>query len=139
MNSTFCGKHTPDAELEDSVSTRVPHNYFLRISVFFIISITLGSCRNPTTSTVTLTSSTATLAATATAADATQTRSPQIPPPSIANVIPRPVSVVAAGGTFILSSEATIFVEPDTQVVTAIGLYLADSLNPATGYSLKVQ
>ena len=49
------------------------------------------------------------------------------------------VSVVATGGTFSLSAGTGIYVEPATDEVKAIGQYLADHLNPATGYALKVQ
>ena len=54
-------------------------------------------------------------------------------------VIPRPVSAVATGGTFSLSADTGIHVEPATDEGMAIGQYLADHLNPATGYAIKVQ
>ena len=60
---------------------------------------------------------------------------PQTPPPGMDNVIPRPVSVVATGGTFSLSADTGIYVEPATDEIKAIGQYLADHLNPATGYA----
>jgi hexosaminidase len=47
--------------------------------------------------------------------------------------------VVATGGAFRLSADTNIYVEPATDEVKAIGQYLADHLNPATGYALKVQ
>ena len=64
---------------------------------------------------------------------------PQSPAPSMDGVIPKPVSVVPAGGTFVLSAGAGIYVEPATDEVIAIGQYLADHLNPSTGYSIQVQ
>jgi hexosaminidase len=55
------------------------------------------------------------------------------------NVIPKPVSVIAAGGTFSLSANTAIYVEPGTDEVKAIGQYLADHINPSTGYGIQVQ
>jgi len=55
------------------------------------------------------------------------------------NVIPRPVSVVATGGTFNLSADTGIYVEPATGKLKAIGQYLADQLNPASGYAIQVE
>ena len=57
---------------------------------------------------------------------------------TIRNIIPMPVSVSSTGGTFTLSSTAEIYVTPGSAEVTAIGQYLADKLNPATGYGLTV-
>jgi hexosaminidase len=47
--------------------------------------------------------------------------------------------VVATGGTFRLMASTGIYVEPATNEVMAIGQYLADHINPASGYALKVQ
>ena len=66
------------------------------------------------------------------------TPTPLTPLPGMGNVIPKPVSVTAAGGTFRLSAGAQIAIQPATDEVKAIGQYLADHLNPATGYSLQV-
>ena len=63
----------------------------------------------------------------------------QIPPPSMDNVIPRPASEVATGGTFRLSADTGIYVDPASDELKAIGQYLADHLNPATGYAIKLQ
>lgn len=54
-------------------------------------------------------------------------------------VIPRPVSEVPTGGTFVLSAGTGIYVESATDETRAIGQYLADHLNPSTGYAIKVQ
>lgn len=54
------------------------------------------------------------------------------------NLIPKPVSVAATGGTFTLPSTADIYVNPGTTEMIAIGQYLANKLNPATGYGLTV-
>ena len=59
-------------------------------------------------------------------------------PPGIENIIPRPVSVISTGGNFRLTAETRISVQPVTEEVKAIGQYLADHLNPATGYNLQV-
>jgi hexosaminidase len=56
----------------------------------------------------------------------------------IGNIIPMPVSVTSTGGTFTLPSTAHIYVNPGSAEVTAIGQYLADKVNPATGYGLTV-
>src|SRR6266496_2695924 len=57
---------------------------------------------------------------------------------SIGNIIPMPVSIASTGGSFVLPSTADIYVEPGTAELTAIGQYLADKLNPSTGYGLQV-
>jgi hexosaminidase len=56
----------------------------------------------------------------------------------MANLIPKPVSITPTGGVFSLSPATTIYIEPNTGELTAIGQYLADRLNPATGYHLQV-
>jgi hexosaminidase len=60
-------------------------------------------------------------------------------PTAMDTVIPRPASEVSTGGVFRLSPETGIYVEPATDELKAIGQYLADHLNPATGYALQVQ
>src|SRR5215212_10425743 len=57
---------------------------------------------------------------------------------TIGNLIPMPVSVTSTGGSFVLPSTADIYVEPGSTELTAIGQYLADKLNPSTGYGLQV-
>ncbi len=49
-----------------------------------------------------------------------------------------PVSITSSGGSFVLPSTADIYVEPGTAELTSIGQYLADKLNPSTGYGLQV-
>ena len=56
----------------------------------------------------------------------------------LANVIPRPVSMVPAEGTFTISADTAIIIDPAVDEVKAIGQFLADHLNPATGFPLKV-
>jgi hexosaminidase len=58
--------------------------------------------------------------------------------PPLARVIPKPQSVTPATGTFALAAGAAIDVEPASAEITAIGQYLADKLNPATGYGIGV-
>jgi N-acetyl-beta-hexosaminidase len=72
---------------------------------------------------------------------ATRTATPTPTPigaTSIQNIIPMPVSVTSTGGTFTLPSTAAIYVNPGTTEMLAIGQYLADKLNPSTGYGLTV-
>src|SRR5215216_1060206 len=59
-------------------------------------------------------------------------------PTSIGNIIPMPVSITSTGGNFVLPSTADIYVEPGTSELIGIGQYLADKLNPSTGYGLQV-
>ena len=66
------------------------------------------------------------------------TETPQPPAPSMEEVIPRPVSVEADGGTFNLTAQGAIYVEPETDETKAIGQYLADKINPSTGYNIQV-
>jgi hexosaminidase len=113
------------------------HSLFWQVSGLFLGTIVLGACGNPAAST------TAALPANPTAstapATATSEPTPQTPPPGIDNVIPKPASAVATGGTFRLSASTGIYVDPATDEIKAIGQYLADHLNPATGFALKVQ
>ena len=70
---------------------------------------------------------------------ATTTPSPTpIGATSIQNIIPMPVSITSSGGTFTLPGTAAIYVNPGTTEMLAIGQYLADKLNPSTGYGLTV-
>jgi hexosaminidase len=57
---------------------------------------------------------------------------------TIDHLIPRPVSVTATGEMFTLQPGAYIYVEPGNAELAAIGQYLADRLNPATGYGIQV-
>ena len=105
-----------------------------KLSAVFLVAIVLAACGHPAPPAATMISPTTTAQAAA-----STPATPKNPPPKIGNIIPRPVSEVATDGTFILSADTGIFVEPDTNDVKAIGQYLADALAPATGYSLKVQ
>src|SRR5215213_9186640 len=53
-------------------------------------------------------------------------------------LIPKPVAVTAAGGTFTITAATQIAVAPTTDAVRAIGDQLAERLRPATGYPLPV-
>ena len=116
-----------------------------QLSVLMLGAIGLVACGSPAALTPTATAARpiatsapapSPLPATATI---TETATAQIPPPGMDTVIPRPVEVVATGGTFRLSAETGIYVEPATDELKAIGQYLADRLNPATGYTMQVQ
>ncbi|MGQ9521412.1 MAG: beta-N-acetylhexosaminidase [Anaerolineae bacterium] len=67
--------------------------------------------------------------------------SPSVSPtsPPVVAIIPRPVSVALTGGTFTLTADTQILVEPDSLESFALGQYLAERLRPATGYPLPVQ
>ncbi len=51
-------------------------------------------------------------------------------------LIPKPVTVTATGGRFSLTDDSNIYVSADD--LTGVGQYLADKLNPSTGFDLKV-
>ena len=53
-------------------------------------------------------------------------------------IIPKPVSVAPSGGTFTIRAGTHIKIEPDSDALRAVGLYLIDKLKPATGYDLKM-
>lgn len=53
------------------------------------------------------------------------------------NIIPKPISITATGARFSLTDNSNIYVEGDVQL-KEIGQYLADKLNPSTGFDLKV-
>jgi hexosaminidase len=63
----------------------------------------------------------------------------QVPATGLENVIPRPVSVIPADGVFILSNKTGIYVDPGSDKAKAVGQYLADHINPATGFGTTVQ
>jgi hexosaminidase len=67
-----------------------------------------------------------------------QTPSAALATTSLEMIVPRPVSVTATGGTFSLSAETRIVVQPGSQEARAIGEYLAGRLRPATGLDLQV-
>ena len=68
----------------------------------------------------------------------TATQTPTPGAGAIGNIIPMPVSITSTGGSFVLPSTADIYVEPGTAELSAIGQYLADKLNPSTGYGIQV-
>src|SRR5215213_8391176 len=53
-------------------------------------------------------------------------------------LIPKPVSVKAASGSFSITAATQITVAPETEAAIAIGNYLGERLRPATGYALPV-
>jgi hexosaminidase len=69
--------------------------------------------------------------------DQTLTEEP-MPMATMDHLIPMPVSVTATGEVFALKAGAHIYVEPGSAEVAAIGQYLADRLNAATGYGMQV-
>jgi hexosaminidase len=60
-------------------------------------------------------------------------------PPTMNNLIPKPLSAESAPGGFALTAPAGIFVQSGDAEAKAIGQYLADRLKPATGYALPVR
>ncbi len=89
------------------------------------------------TATVTRTFTNTPLPATATRTN-TPGPTPTPGPSTILNIIPKPVSVTATAGTFTLAAGAAIYVNPGTAEMIAIGQYLANKLNPSTGYGIQV-
>ncbi len=74
-----------------------------------------------------------------------QVISSQLPKPDdgtlysrLGNIIPKPVSVQTEYGSFTINSSTGISVEPKSDEMMRIGQYLADKLNPATGFNLTV-
>lgn len=55
------------------------------------------------------------------------------------SIIPKPVSVIPASGTFSLTDNSTIFVTGESAEIKMIGQYLAGKLNPATGFEMAVK
>jgi len=55
------------------------------------------------------------------------------------NLIPLPVSIMPGEGTFELTAESKIYVYPASNELLFIGHYLADCLNPATGFGIQVK
>src|SRR5450759_2286571 len=64
-----------------------------------------------------------------------------LPPTDLSGsgVIPTPVSVIPATGTFTLTEKSTIFVTGESAEIMKIGMYLAAKINPATGFGIKVK
>ena len=59
-------------------------------------------------------------------------------PTSLDTIIPKPVTVLLDGGQFTLNSIASIYVQSGHPDLVAIGQYLAEKLEPATGIKLLV-
>ncbi len=58
---------------------------------------------------------------------------------SKAYIIPKPVSITPAGGSFTLTDRFDIYVKGELSELLQIGQYLADRLNPSTGFGLEVK
>jgi hexosaminidase len=56
----------------------------------------------------------------------------------MSNIIPKPMCEKSKSGIFTISANTLIYVEPQSDELSAIGLYLADKLRPATGYPFPV-
>ncbi len=57
---------------------------------------------------------------------------------TVNSIIPKPVFVEAAGGTFRLTPHSDIYVQDGSEEMVRLGNYLADRLNPATGLGMEV-
>jgi hexosaminidase len=55
------------------------------------------------------------------------------------SVIPKPVSITTTGDYFTLKEKSSIFVRGEADEMKQIGQYLADKLNPVTGFATKVK
>lgn len=53
-------------------------------------------------------------------------------------IIPKPVSVIASGGSFELNANTKIVVKGESEEMLKIGHYLANLIKPASGFDLKV-
>ncbi len=58
---------------------------------------------------------------------------------SSASIIPKPVSIISAGGYFELKADADIYVQGESEELKRIGNYLAARLRPSTGFELEVK
>ena len=54
------------------------------------------------------------------------------------SLIPLPVSTTVSDGTFELTDETAIYVQGENNELSKIGQFLADILNPSTGFGIKV-
>jgi len=61
-----------------------------------------------------------------------------LPPSTMGNLVPLPSTVTPAAGTFKLTAAASIYVEPASAEMMAVGQYLAGKLRTATGYPIPV-
>ncbi len=55
------------------------------------------------------------------------------------SIIPKPVSVIPANGTFSFTDKSVIFITGESTEIKMIGKYLADKVNPATGFGIEVK
>lgn len=55
------------------------------------------------------------------------------------NLIPKPTTLVATGSSFELTNSTAIYVPAGNTELKKIGTYMADFLNPATGFDLEVK
>ncbi|HEY8936356.1 MAG TPA: beta-N-acetylhexosaminidase [Cyclobacteriaceae bacterium] len=55
------------------------------------------------------------------------------------NIIPKPTSVTADGSSFSLTDDTNIYIEGDNKELKDVGQYLADILNPSTGFNVEVK
>jgi len=53
------------------------------------------------------------------------------------SIIPKPVSITSTDNVFLLTENSVIYVESDDEI-KKIGNFLADRLNPATGFAIRV-
>lgn len=58
---------------------------------------------------------------------------------SVADIIPKPVSIKATGDYFTLKSGSDIYVGGESEELKRIGQFLADRLNGSTGYDVNVK
>src|SRR5688500_16490920 len=56
-----------------------------------------------------------------------------------AALIPKPVSITTGNAVFELTGKSSIYVEGGSQELMNIGQWLADKLNPPTGFDMKVK
>src|SRR5690349_16973663 len=54
------------------------------------------------------------------------------------NLIPKPVSVTPTTRVFELTKESAIYYQGESEELHQLGHYLADKLNPATGFDIQV-
>jgi hexosaminidase len=54
-------------------------------------------------------------------------------------IIPKPVSLVCSEGIFTIRADTRIKIEPDSQALRSVGLYLIEKLKPAAGFALKME
>ena len=52
-------------------------------------------------------------------------------------VIPKPVSVVASGSTYSITEKTGIYYQSDKEELGRTGQFLADIINPSTGFNIQ--